>query len=182
VKYELPLLGDHNILNSALAVVLALKVDPDIVDKIPYFTQTISQVPHRLQKIGNPGTALILDDAYNSNELGFLSAVSSMDKLARQRGGRRILVTPGIAELGLEHDRVHKRLGSFCAQNCDLIYVVNPARIQSFLEAADSSTATVVKVSTFAEARSAISEILQDEDVVLYENDLPDILEERRLL
>jgi len=182
IAYELPLLGDHNVMNSALAVVLAVVIDPGITDQIPFFTRAISQVPHRLQKVGAPGAALVLDDAYNSNELGFLSAVSAMSKLADQRGGRRILVTPGIAELGLEHDRVHDRLGVFCAENCDMIYVVNPDRIRSFVNAARASKAEIIEVATFADARAEIAKDLHEKDVVLYENDLPDLLEERRLL
>lgn len=182
LAYELPLLGEHNVINSALAVVLAIVIDPRIADQIPFFTRTISQVPHRLQKTGAPGAALILDDAYNSNEMGFISAVTAMSKLANQRGGRRILVTPGIAELGLEHERVHSRLGSFSADNCDVIYVVNPSRIMSFLEAGKSGQAKIIEVSTFRDARNAIAKDLQHEDVVLYENDLPDLLEEKRLL
>lgn len=182
LAYELPLLGEHNVMNSALAVVLAVLIDPGIADQIPFFTRTISQVPHRLQKVGSPGAALILDDAYNSNEMGFISAVTAMNKLANQRGGRRILVTPGIAELGLEHERVHSRLGSFSAENCDIIYVINPARITSFLDAARSGRARIFEVSTFREARNAIARDLKHEDVVLYENDLPDLLEEKRLL
>ena len=182
ISYELPLLGDHNVMNSALAVTLAVIIDRSITEQIPYFTRTIAQVPHRLQKVGNAGSALILDDAYNSNELGFLSAVSAMDKLARQRGGRRILVTPGIAELGLEHDRVHARLGAFCAQNCDLIFVVNPDRIESFCTAAQSGEAEVIGCATFAAAKAKLAADLRQSDVVLYENDLPDVLEERRVL
>lgn len=182
VTYELPLIGGHNVMNSALAVTLAIIIDRDIADQIPLFTRTIEQIPHRLQKIDVTGAALILDDAYNSNEHGFISAVSAMNKLAKQRGGRRILVTPGIAELGLEHERVHDRLGTFCAENCDLVYVVNPGRIESFLRSAKSGKAEVIGVATFAAAREAIAKIMNKDDVVLYENDLPDLLEERRLL
>lgn len=182
ITYELPLLGEHNVLNSALAVVMAATIDPKIVAQIPYFTRTVAQVPHRLQKVGAPGTALILDDAYNSNEMGFMSAVASMDKLAKQRGGRRILVTPGIAELGLEHDRVHDRLGKFSAEKCDMIYVVNPDRIRSFVDSTKSGEAKVIEVATFSDARALIAKELHEDDVILYENDLPDLLEEKRLL
>lgn len=182
ITYELPLLGEHNVMNSALAVTLAMVIDPAISDRIALFTRDISQVPHRLQKIGAPGSALILDDAYNSNERGFISAVAAMGKLADQRGGRRILVTPGIAELGNEHDPVHERLGRVCAKNCDLICVVNPRRIPSFVRAAKSASAEVIEAATLADARAAIAPDLKERDVVLYENDLPDILEERRLL
>ncbi|GGE41488.1 Mur ligase family protein [Actibacterium pelagium] len=182
VTYDLPLLGAHNVTNSALAVTLSLVIDPEIADQIPYFTKTIAQVPHRLQVLDTPGSALILDDAYNSNEQGFMSAVASMDKLAKKRGGRRILVTPGIAELGLEHDRVHARLGEFCSDRCDTVYVINPSRIPSFAETIDADKVTVVEVPSFAAARAAIAKDLKQKDVVLYENDLPDLLEEKRLL
>lgn len=182
LTFELPLIGGHNVMNAALAVTLALLIDPSTADQIPYFTKTIAQIQHRLQKIDTPGSALILDDAYNSNELGFMSAVSALDKLARHRGGQRILVTPGIAELGLEHDRVHDRLGSYSGTRCDVIYAVNPSRIGSFVTAAKHETAEVIEVPTFFAARAAIAKTLTKDDVVLYENDLPDLLEEKRLL
>ena len=182
ITYELPLIGDHNVMNSALAVTMALVIDISTADQIPYFTKTVAQIPHRLQKIDTPGSALILDDAYNSNELGFMSAVSALDKLAKHRGGRRILVTPGIAELGLEHDRVHARLGTFSGARCDEIYVVNPSRVESFVTTAKAETAKVIEVPTFFAARAAIAKTLTKDDVVLYENDLPDLLEEKRFL
>jgi UDP-N-acetylmuramoyl-tripeptide--D-alanyl-D-alanine ligase len=182
LTFELPLIGDHNVMNAALAVTLALLIDVDTADQIPFFTKTIAQIPHRLQKIDVPGSALILDDAYNSNELGFMSAVSALDKLAKHRGGRRILVTPGIAELGLEHDRVHARLGTYSGALCDVIYVVNPSRIESFATTANLETAEVIEVPTFYAARDAIAKTLTKDDVVLYENDLPDLLEEKRFL
>ena len=182
ITFELPLIGDHNVMNAALAVTLALLIDITTADQIPFFTKTIAQIPHRLQKIETPGSALILDDAYNSNELGFMSAVCALDKLATHRGGRRILVTPGIAELGLEHDRVHARLGTYSGTRCDVIYVVNPSRIESFASAAKLETAQVIEVPTFYAARDAIAKSLSKDDVVLYENDLPDLLEEKRFL
>lgn len=182
IDYLLPLLGEHNVMNSALAVTLAQVLDDEILDQIPHFTKTISQVPHRLQKLDASDAALILDDAYNSNEQGFMSAVASLEKLAAERGGRAILVTPGIAELGLEHNAVHARLGGFSSGKCDAVYVINPDRIESFTSAIDTEKSEVIKVSTLAQARIELSKILRDEDVVLYENDLPDLLEERRLL
>ncbi|MEO1575195.1 MAG: Mur ligase family protein, partial [Pseudomonadota bacterium] len=181
-RYTLPLLGEHNVINSALAVTLALAVDPSIADDVPFFTKELAQVPHRLQRIDHPGQPLILDDAYNANEKGFVGAVTVLSELAEKRGGRAILVTPGITELGLEHDRVHGRLGAVCSDRCDVVYVVNPERIRSFTEALDRARVKVVEVATFADARRAIGRDANAQDAVLYENDLPDVLEERRLL
>lgn len=180
--FDLPLLGDHNVMNSALAVTMTLLINPNLIADVPYFTKTVSQIPHRLQKVDNPGSALILDDAYNANEIGFTSAVSTLRELARERGGRAILVTPGLAELGLEHDPVHARLAKVTNQTCDEVYTVNPDRIESYVETLDSTKVKVHRVSSFFEARRKLTADLQPEDVVLYENDLPDLLEEQRVL
>lgn len=182
ITYTLPLLGDHNILNSALSVVLTYLISPTTASRIAAFSKDVEQVQHRLQKVDNPGQALILDDAYNSNEIGFKNAVSVMRKLADQRGGKAVLVTPGVAELGLEHNRVHDRLGAYASERCDIVIAINPARIESFVSAIDKGQTDFHTRATFADARRLVSELTTDKDVVLYENDLPDILEETRLL
>lgn len=182
VTYDLPLLGDHNIMNSALAVSLTLLIAPDVAGELPYFTANVAQIQHRLQKVEDAGAPLILDDAYNANEAGFKAAVTVMKDLAVKRSGRAILVTPGIAELGLEHDRVHDRLGRFCNDYCDVTYVVNPSRIRSFTAALDGGRMDLREVASFAEARAHIAADHRVEDVILYENDLPDVLEEPRFL
>lgn len=182
IAYTLPLLGDHNILNSALAVVLTYLISPATATRIAAFSKDVEQVQHRLQKIETPGQPLILDDAYNSNEIGFKNAVSVLRKLADQRGGKAVLVTPGVAELGLEHERVHDRLGTFAAAHCDIVIAVNPARIESFVSALQGADLDVQTRPSFSDARRLVSEITTEKDVVLYENDLPDLLEEKRLL
>lgn len=182
LEYELPLLGEHNVTNSALAVAMAWIIDPKIADRIPLVTPDVEQVPHRLQKRESPGQPLVLDDAYNANETGFRNAVSVAADLARQRGGRAILVTPGVAELGIEHDRIHAALGEYAAGLADVVYAVNPARIAAFTEALAANGKTAIEAASFADAREALKAGAKPEDVVLYANDLPDLLEERRLL
>ena len=182
IAYQLSLLGEHTVINSALAVALALRIDPEIAGRIPLVTREIEQVPHRLQKREMPGRPLILDDAFNSNERGFKNAVSVLSGLATERGGRAILVTPGVAELGLEHDRIHARLGAHCNGLCDEVFAVNPERIPTFVAALDAQAVQVHRVATLADAQRQVDESAGPQDVVLYENDLPDLLEEKRLL
>ncbi|WP_239805478.1 Mur ligase family protein [Croceicoccus hydrothermalis] len=182
LAYELPLLGEHNVMNSALAVAAAAVIDPTVARRIALVTPDVEQVPHRLQKRESQGEALVLDDAYNANEQGFRNAVSVLAELARQRGGRAILVTPGIAELGMEHDRVHAALGEYTAGHADIVYAVNPSRIESFTAGLRKAGKEPHEVDSFAEARAALEKIATAEDVILYENDLPDLLEEKRLL
>nr|WP_070960273.1 Mur ligase family protein [Hyphomonas sp. Mor2] len=182
ITYTLPLLGDHNILNSALAVAMTYLISPATATRIPAFSKDVEQVQHRLQKVEAPGQPLVLDDAYNSNEVGFRNAVTVLKELARQRGGKAILVTPGVAELGLEHDRVHGRLGEHVSGLCDIVIAVNPDRIEAFTQAIDTDKVTYHARASFADARRLVTELSDEKDVVLYENDLPDLLEETRLL
>ena len=182
LNYTLPLLGDHNILNSALAVVMTYIVQPTAATRIAAFSKDVEQVQHRLQKVEHPGQPLILDDAYNSNEIGFKNAVKVLRDLARHRKGKAILVTPGVAELGLEHDRVHGRLGAWASDHCDTVIAINPDRITTFVEAIEREKVDFHTRASFADARRLVSAIASPDDVVLYENDLPDILEESRLL
>lgn len=182
ISYTLPLLGDHNILNSALAVAMTYLISPVTATRIPAFSKDVEQVQHRLQKVDAPGQPLVLDDAYNSNEVGFKNAVTVLNELARQRGGKAILVTPGVAEMGLEHDRVHGRLGEHASTLCDTVIAVNPDRIEAFASALDKTKVDYHARNSFAEARRLVSELSSEKDVVLYENDLPDLLEETRLL
>jgi UDP-N-acetylmuramoyl-tripeptide--D-alanyl-D-alanine ligase len=182
-SYALPLLGDHNILNSALAVALMESIDSGLLSKLPTRMAELEQVPHRLEFKEISGEPLILDDAYNSNERGFGNAVEVLNKLAAERGGRAVLVTPGIAELGEEHDEIHQRLGTHSAALCDVIVAVNPARISTFVSAVEGTQVQLLRASSLNEAREILGELnLGSADVILYENDLPDLLEEKRFL
>lgn len=183
IDLTLPVLGEHNVANIALVATLFYALKPEMVDRIAAVARTVEQIPHRLEKKEFKSGPLVLDDAYNSNERGFENAVAVLRNLADQRGGKAVLVTPGIAELGVEHERVHLSLGAMCGQKCDVVYVVNPARIQSFMQGVKGGAAEVVTVQSLSEAqRDIAARAFAASDVILYENDLPDLLEETRLL
>lgn len=179
--FSLPLLGEHNVMNGALAMAMALVLAPDSRAAMIEASANIAQIPHRLQKRGVPGQPLILDDAYNSNEMGFRNAVSVARLLADERGGRAILVTPGLAELGDRHNDVHEALAHFAQEHCDFIFVVNPGRIPSFTEVVKKSPKAELFPDLMA-AQKRAQAISTSRDVILYENDLPDLLEKKRFL
>lgn len=185
ISCEVPFMGEHAALNVALAVGVIARVAPDLLDQLPFLIPNVSQVPHRLELKERPGEPFILDDAYNSNEGGFRSAVNVLRELADRRDGRAVLVTPGIIELGDQHGPVHQRLGEHCARECDVVVVVNPSRIPTFIGALSSKDqrARLIEVFSLDVAKNVLSDLaLGEKDVVLYENDLPDLLEGARVL
>lgn len=179
-SYQVGLLGEHNAAN--LILIVALLRDqgfaPELID---IALRSMPQIAHRLERRDLPGYTL-LDDAYNSNVIGFASALRALDALGKEKGGRRVLVTPGMAELGAEHDAQHAKIGALAGDCVDLLIAVRPDRISSLVEAAKAKGVELKTVDSFAEARAWIETQARPNDVILLENDLPDLLETRRLL
>ncbi|HEY8873444.1 MAG TPA: UDP-N-acetylmuramoyl-tripeptide--D-alanyl-D-alanine ligase [Stellaceae bacterium] len=179
--YELraPLFGLHQGGNIALAFAAACSLGLSPAD-VALSLKSTPQIPHRLEVKRQGDGTIVIDDAYNSNPVGFASALGLLDALARP-GGRRILVTPGMAELGSVHEAEHTRIGRLAGAHADVLVAVAPHRvaplIAGFSEAAPERT--IVSCATFADARSWLDSNLAGNDVVLIENDLPDILEQK---
>jgi UDP-N-acetylmuramoyl-tripeptide--D-alanyl-D-alanine ligase len=185
LKVSSPLLAKHSDDNLALAIALVSRISPETLRQLATFLPHLEQTPHRLERKERVRQPMVLDDAYNSNELGFREAVEVLKTLADERQGKAILITPGIVELGDAHDAVHRTLGTLSGALCDQVYVVNPDRIPSFVEGlrANGNKAEVTLMPRFMDAlRDANSRYGDSRNVILYENDLPDLLEEKRLL
>lgn len=180
-QYELraPLFGLQQAGNIALAFTAACSLGLAPEDVVASLRST-PQIAHRLEVKREASGATLIDDAYNSNPVGFAAALEVLDVL-RTPGGRRILVTPGMAELGAAHDEEHRRIGRLAASHVDVLVAVAPHRVaplaQSFAEAAP--TAEIVSCPGFAEAQAWMARNVATGDVVLLENDLPDLLEQQ---
>ncbi len=173
-----PLYGIHHGHNIALAFACAMNLGMDAKD-IKSALATTPQIRHRLEVKQQSDGTIIIDDAFNSNPPGFRSALHVLGVLADDREGRAILVTPGIVELGAAHDEVHTTLGTLAAGTCDIVIAVNPQRIPTFINAfqANSRGKILLEVDSFSEAQEWIFANKKNNDVILLENDLPDIYE-----
>ena len=180
-RYELraPLYGLHHGRNVALAFAAACSLGLPPEDIVASLRST-PQIAHRLEVKRQANGTIVIDDAYNSNPVGFASALDLLDVL-RQPDGRRIVVTPGMVELGAQHDAEHARIGKLAAEHADVLVAVAPHRVAplaaAFREAAPERE--IVSCAGFAEARAWLDHNLTGRDVVLLENDLPDLLEQK---
>ena len=179
-KYTLraPLYGVHHGHNIALAFACAMSLGMEAKD-IKTALASTPQITHRLEVKQQVDGSIIIDDAFNSNPPGFRAALHVMKVLADDREGRAILVTPGIVELGNAHDEVHRTLGALAGDVCDIVIVVNPSRIPTFIEGFNNKNSGKIlqQFETFASAEKWLIENKRDTDVILLENDLPDIYE-----
>ncbi len=173
LRLQTKLVGECNISNLMAAVVVALRLGVP-VEKIRYAVGQIEQVEHRLNMKRTPGGVTIIDDAFNSNPSGSKMA---LDVLSRMTGGRRIVVTPGMIELGDIQARANEEFGRHAAKCADIAIVVggyNRDAILAGLAAGPIKEEDIHAVDSFAKAQQLLSTILRPGDTVLYENDLPD--------
>lgn len=173
-----PLFGTHQAGNIAVAAATARAVGMPW-SAIKGALATTPQIRFRLEVSNTPGSPAIINDAYNSNPIGFAGALECLDVLVKE-GGRRILVTPGMVELGDLHSSEHERLGALSANHCDIVCIVTPERIPSFqkgLEGANSGNVTVMTFARQADAEDWVKKNWKPEDAVLFENNLPDLYE-----
>ncbi|MBT4989441.1 MAG: UDP-N-acetylmuramoyl-tripeptide--D-alanyl-D-alanine ligase [Rickettsiales bacterium] len=173
-----PIYGLQQVDNIALSFALAMKIglDPDLIIaslcKLP-------QVKHRLE-VKKEGKNIIIDDAYNSNPAGFKAALDVVEMFgANNKDARRIVVTPGMVEMGDKHYLEHKKLGKLIALKCDILIAILPERIESLISSFQQNAPDkiVMRFANFKIAKEWLDSNAQANDILLFENDLPDLYE-----
>lgn len=170
--FQMRLLGEHNVINVAGAVAVANTLGIPLKQlKVP--VRRIQPVAHRMQLLER-GNFTIIDDAFNSNPVGSRAAVETL----KQFEGVRILITPGMVELGEKEEEYNYKFGTYAADCCDYILLVG-----------EKHTAPIHKgvlESGFSQERCRVFEKLEDalsfaysikaegHKFILLENDLPD--------
>lgn len=180
-RIHTPLFGSVQAGN--IAVAFALAAELGLKPKAIAAALTTAQAaPHRLS-VQQIGTQTLIDDAYNANPQGVSTALETLTLLAQANPAaprRRVLVTPGLVELGTAHADVHTHLGHLAAQHADVILAIQPQRMPTFVQAATRhATAQVHTFPTLADAKHWLQTNGQPTDVILLANDLPDRYEAR---
>lgn len=173
MEFTTRLVGACNISNlmGAIIVALHLGMDPAAVRRA---VARIEQVEHRLSIRQTPGGVTIIDDAFNSNPSGSKMA---LEVLSGFKEGKRIVVTPGMIELGDRQAELNEALGVEIAKCADVAIIVghyNRDALSEGVRKGDIPEGNVYEVDSFAAAQQVLSGILKKGDTVLYENDLPD--------
>ncbi|HEU4480452.1 MAG TPA: UDP-N-acetylmuramoyl-tripeptide--D-alanyl-D-alanine ligase [Actinomycetota bacterium] len=165
------LLGRHALGNLLAAVGVALAAGlrlEDLKDPI----EALQPVEHRLQVIKGEGGVTVIDDAYNSNPSG---AAAALEVLERMPGRRKIVVTPGMVELGPLQAEANEAFGAHAGRVADTVIVVARLNRDALVRGARSAgRADVIAVDSLQEATERMKGLLAAGDVVLFENDLPD--------
>ncbi len=170
------LLGKHNIMNILTAAAVARSLGLS-ASQIMRGIRRIEPVPGRMELLKNPNSYTIINDGFNSNPV---SAQAALDILA-QFPGRRIIVTPGMVELGADEARYNKAFGKAIAKAADIAIIVGKKRVQPIIDGlreAGFPEESIRQVGSLDESTSVLRNLAHMDDTVLYENDLPDNYQE----
>lgn len=173
IPIKTKLLGELNILNIVGAVAIADKLGMT-AEEIKIGAKYLKPVTHRLQLKQNPNGSIIIDDAYNSNIKG---ATMALDVLKSFENKKRILITPGIVELGDKATEINRNLGKKAAECADYVILVGAEQTLPILTGLQDKhypeNQTFV-AKNLQEALQEMNRITDNNTVILLENDLPD--------
>lgn len=167
------LLGLHSIINIVGAAALAYELGVSCED-IKYAVASLKPTEHRLELKASINSSLMIDDAYNANPEGCIEAVRVLGSFD---GMKKVIITPGLVELGEQEYDCNYRLGLETADKCDIIIFVGPNRSKPMVDAVNTTDFDKSKMfvaASFKEAMQIYAKFADNKTVLLIENDLPD--------
>lgn len=170
--FQTRLLGQHNVLNLLLGAAVGRELGLRL-RQIAHAVTRIEPVAHRLA-LRQEGPITVIDDAFNANPVGARNAVEILGQFDT---GRRVIVTPGMVELGERQHEENRAFGEHIARHAHLAVLIGAQQtrpIQEGLSAQNFPDEQVKVFSSLFDAQAFLKSYLRPGDVVLYENDLPD--------
>lgn len=176
IPMHTPLLGSHNLLNIALSAAMALELGAS--------RKAVKRAVERLQPVKNRLSTRIekgftvLEDAFNSNPIG---AKAALDVLQLMPANKRIVITPGMIELGEDEPKIHNQFGRQIAAVADHVILVTKKQTEHIYQGLQDAGFDRNHVEVMNGMRAALARMVElagPGDVVLIENDLPDAFEE----
>ncbi len=176
--FETKLLGNHNVYNILASLALGRELGITIEELIQA-VKMVKPVEHRLE-LKRLGSFYQIDDAYNSNPVGAKSALEVLSMMP----GEKIVVTPGMIELGEKEEELNRLFGEQIGEisKADYVILIGQKKTKPIYEGLKNKQFDMEKVIVTNDVREAYTIIQnlksKDEIYALFENDLPDTYNE----
>ena len=167
------LVGEHNVTNLLLCIAVAHREGIPLRD-IALRIRTLKPAESRLVRQTTAAGITIINDAYSANPK---SVKSALKVLGMYNSGKRLLITPGMIELGALQDEENRKLGKLAAQFATDIILIGSEQTKPIFEAIQETNFDMARVQVFetlAESVDWYQQRLNADDAVLFLNDLPD--------
>ena len=175
-SFETRLLGDHNVYNILAGIACGIEFGIDVEDLVQA-VRGVKPVEHRLE-LKRLGNFYQIDDAYNSNPVGAGNAC----KVLGMMSGIKVVVTPGMIELGAKEEEYNKNFGKQIAEVADYAVLIGEKRTKPIKDGLIAGGFDKEKIIVFNDVRDAYPFVRgltgKEEVYALFENDLPDTYNE----
>ncbi len=162
IKYKASILGGFNAINLTAAIKIAQTLGLS-TEEIQERLQTLTSVPHRLQRI-DAGGKVILDDSFNGNIDGILASF----ELAQSYKGRKVVLTPGLVEAD---ESLNIKVAQRANEVFDKVIVTGDLNYLIFQTHVEASK--LYKLENKADMQKILIEQTQAGDLILFANDAP---------
>ncbi len=173
--------GEHHTINainpsvrrSNVAVAAALAAEAGVpTQQLPELIENLNTMHHRAEVIATDSGVTVIDNTYNSNPVGAREDLATL--LNHQVGGRLVVVTPGMVELGHLQYEENARFAKLVAESASELLIVGRTNRAALREGTTQGGGSAIEVPDRDAARDWVRQNLGDGDAVLWENDLPD--------
>jgi len=175
-SFNTKLLGKHNIYNILAGIMLGKKLGMSITD-LQRGVSSINTIEHRLE-LKKYGNINLIDDAYNSNPVGSKMALDVLNLM----NGKKIIVTPGMIELGDKQYELNCKFGEYISEVCDYVILVGEVQTKPIYDGLLKSKykkENIYIINDVKDAFPLMNKLADNNTYVLLENDLPDLFNER---
>ena len=171
-NFSTKLLGYANIYNILSSIALGYEFGIKI-EQLQSAVKSVNRVEHRLE-IKKNGDVYYIDDAYNSNPVGSKMALDVLNLMP----GKKIIVTPGMIELGTMQDELNMKFGEYIADVCDEVILIGKKQTESIQKGLNNKLYDKSHIHILEDVTDAfvlVNKLKGKETYILLENDLPDI-------
>ena len=174
--FHTKLLGRHNVYNILAAILLGKELGMTI-EELQRGVEAVQTIEHRLE-LKQSGKLNIIDDAYNSNPVGSKMALDVLNLM----DGVKIIVTPGMIELGEKQYEANFKFGQYISEVADYTILVGEQQTKPIYDGLIKKGYDKKKIfvlNDVVEAFPLMNRLAGKKTYVLLENDLPDLFNER---
>lgn len=173
--FSTKLLGKHNVYNILAGILLGKELGLSI-EELKRGVSSVNTIEHRLE-LKKYGNINIIDDAYNSNPVGSKRAVEVLGLME----GTKIIVTPGMIELGDKQYELNHKFGGYISEVCDYVILIGEKQTKPIYDGLMDKKFDKKKIFVLNDVRDAfplMNRLAAKDTYVLLENDLPDLFNE----
>ena len=162
-EFKINILGKHYIENILSAIITAEYLGMSL-DEISEAVKKIKPSEYMMRKLDGPNNSVFIDDSYSANPDGVIAALNYLDEAYRDH--KKIIVFPGIIELGNKSEEVHKKLFDKIGKICDTAYIIRIKNQESRIK----NNCRFIFEDDFNKAASMLRNNLDENTVVLFES------------